>query len=437
MNNYSFTLNYNLLLDTLGNKKITLLSDVVNQYKYNSRSYYNYLNYDLEDNHILTEDIFNDQESPFQIFSTEIKYHHSFNPENTLITGIKYSNSTIKNSLENYDKLIDEWVINDSIEYRYEYNEKLVSTFIQYNLNRSRWSFIGGLRGEYSLGNIINVRASEEKLNIFPSLYFNYTLNDKNRLGISYTQRIQRINYLQLLPKRYYTSKYNILEGNPLLKPNIMNNVGINYNYGGKYYLTLSYRWSNNALSAFNKNEVINNKSIIVSSYVDGVKTNNINLNTYIPIQFTSWWSTLNQMNINYNNYSTYLVPKFSVFSYDLFTQHTFYLPGNIRGEILYRYLSRTKNAYSESFPYHLLNISLHKSFYNERLSVKMESYRTLYKQKMGSENHTPTALVRKETYYRKMPFFAFTISYSFSKGNSKKFQSIQYSNEQEKSRTN
>ena len=437
MNIYSFTVNYDLLLDSTGTKKITFLSDYVNQYKYNSKSYYNYHNYDLQDNLILTEDILNDQESPFQMLSTEINYHHSVTSKSILTTGIKYSNSFVNNILTSYEELSDECIIDNSIGYKYEYNEKLISTFIQYNISKTRWSFIGGLRGEYTFSQIENVRSTEEKSNLFPSFYFNYNLNDKNKLGFSYTQRIQRINYLQLLPKRYYTSRYNIVEGNPLLSPNIINNIGINYNYKGKYYFSLSYRWSNNAISAFNKNETINNESIIISSYVDGVKTNNFNFNAYIPVNITSWWSALNQLNINHSCYQAVMLPIFSAFSYDLFSQHTFYIPGNIRGEILYRYISRSKNGYSESYPYHLLNMAVYKSFFKDRLSVKVEAQRMLYNQKMGSRNETPSVIAQKQTYYSKLPFFAFTLSYSFSKGKAKKFQHIQSSNEQEKSRTN
>lgn len=436
MNHYSFTLNYYLLLDTIGKKKITILSDYSNQYQYYNKSYLSYFNYDNINNLISREDLLNDQNSPYRIFSTEVKYDHKLGNGSAFKTGIKYSSSTVENDFVNYVKTNNNWLLNDNIGYQYQYDEQLVSTFFQFNIDKTRWSFLGGIRGEYTHGHIVDIREEEEKFNLFPSVYFDYNLDKKSTLGLSYTQRINRVSYMKLLPSRYYYSRYNIKEGNPLLTPNIVNNIGINYNYNKKYYFSVSYRWSDNAISPFNYSELIDNTSIIVSSYVDGVKIRNANLNAYLPVNITSWWSTVSQLNVNYNNYRAELLESYSNFNYNLYTRQTFFMLWDIRGEILYRYLSRSKTAYSESAPYHLLNASVFKAFLNKKLKVKFEAGRILYNQKMGSESETPTANTSTKMYYKKTPFFALTLSYSFSKGKSKTFQRIQQSNKQEKSRT-
>jgi hypothetical protein len=169
---------------------------------------------------------------------------------------------------------------------------------------------------------------------------------------------------------------------------------------------------------------------------VDGVKTKNANFNAYIPVNITSWWSTVNQLDINYNNYRADLLESYSDYNFSLYTKQTFFMPWAIRGEILYRYLSQSKSAYSKSDPYHLLNASVFKTFLNKKLSVKFEASRILFNQNMGSESETLTAKTNSKMYYKKIPFFALTLSYSFSKGKSKSFQRIQQSNKEEKSRT-
>lgn len=436
MNHYSFTLNYYLLLDTLGKKKITVLSDFSNQYHYNYKSYYLYQNYDQQGNFISRENLHNDQDKPYQIFSSEIKYDHILSKKSAFKTGVKYSNSTIEHELTNFDKVTGQWLINDSLGYHYQFDEQLVSSFIQFNIDKEHWSLLGGLRGEYTLGHIVDVKQEEEKFNLFPSVYFDYYLDKKNTLGLSYTQRIQRVSYLRLLPQRFYTSRYSMIEGNPLLTPNILNNIGMNYNYDGKCSFSISYRWSDNAISKFNRSEIIGNTSVIVSTYVDGVKTKRANFNAYVPVKLTTWWSTINQLNINYTNYEAETLNSYSNFNYNIYTKQTFYMPLEFRGEILYRYWSPSKSAYTESYPYHLLNASLFKTFYNKKITAKFEVSRILYNQKMGSQSTTSTANVIDKMYGTKMPFFALTLSYSFSKGKSKKFQRIQKSNLQEKSRT-
>ncbi len=436
MRYYSVALNYNLLLDSAGRKKITFISDFADQYKYGFNSSFLYRNYDVNGIILSKENERNNQENPYQIFSSEVRYKSPISEKSNFTTGMKYSNSVIENTLTNYTKTTGEWIINQLVGYKYKYDEQLFSTFFQFGSKGERWSFMGGIRGEYTIGHIVNIQPKEKDANIFPSLYLNYDLSSKNKLGLSYTRRINRVNYMRLIPRRYFISRYNVIEGNPFLKPDIINNVGLNYSYNDNYYFSISYSSSNNALSAYNKSELIGERSIIVSTYVDGVRTRRVNYNAYIPVKFTSWWSSINQFNLNYKEYEDIKLDPFSDFSYDIFTQQTFYMPWDIRGEILYRYRSASRNAYTHILPYHLLNAVVQKHFLSEKLSMKIEAGRILYNQKVGSESHTPTAIVSNKMYYTKRPFFAFTLSYSFSKGRPGENQNIQHSNEQEKSRT-
>jgi hypothetical protein len=160
---------------------------------------------------------------------------------------------------------------------------------------------------------------------------------------------------------KYYDSRYTIREGNPESKPNILNNLKFNYGLLRKYYLSLNTSWSYNAVSQYNRTEWIkeDHYSVIISTLKDSVKTQSYNLNTYTLVSLASWWSTTNQANIYVNSYQTPEPSSFSNFNYSLFTQYDFLFPLKIMGQGLYRYNSKSKNAYTTEYPFHLLNVSL------------------------------------------------------------------------------
>ncbi|MDR3129861.1 MAG: hypothetical protein LBU03_06465 [Tannerellaceae bacterium] len=103
--NYSFALNYDWLLDTLGNRKITLLSDYVNQYKNSLQDYFHYVNCTTsEEPEFLNEFLMNDQHRPYQLYSTELRYKHNFGEAGEGLAGVKYSDSTVENNYFHQEK---------------------------------------------------------------------------------------------------------------------------------------------------------------------------------------------------------------------------------------------------------------------------------------------------------------------------------------------
>jgi hypothetical protein len=435
MHHYSVTLNYDLLLDSVGKNKLTFLADFSNQYQYDIKNFNNYLNRNNSGNMVSREDLLNDQGSPYRICSAEVRYAGSCGNYGSALTGLKYSDATIKNRFANYENISGIWKLNPEVGYDYQYDEQLISGYFQYTFKRDKWSLEAGIRGEYTDGQVIGFNEPYRRFDLFPSVYYDYRINDSHRISLSYAKRIKRINYMRLLPQRYYSTRYTILEGNPDLKPDMLNNIGINYSIAGKYYFSATYSWSNNALSAYTKSDIIEDRSVLISTYIDGIKQQNFNFNVYVPLTFAPWWNSINQANGYYNRFQT-SENNFSNFSYDIFTQHNFIFPKHITGEILYRYMSESKSAYSINYPYHLLNAALQKSFLNDKLNLKIEASRILYHQKMGSETKTPEAFTKTSMYYTQTPFFGITLTYSFSKGKVQNRQKIQHSNEQEKNRT-
>jgi outer membrane receptor protein involved in Fe transport len=326
------------------------------------------------------------------------------------------------------------WQLNDTIGYKFHYNEQLFALYFQYNINREKWDLTAGLRAEETTGNVIDITETDKRFNLFPAVFFNYFLTESQTLGFSYSRRIQRISYFKLIPQRWYSSQYSIMEGNPDLKPNIHNNIELNYNILNKYSFSLGYYWNNNTLSSYSRSQIIDNKTVFVNTYKDGVKNKNFNFNAYIPITFTKWWSSVNQIYGNYNEYKSADFD-YKNFSYGFFTQHTFLMFWKLKSEILYRFYSPEKTAYSEDDPYHLLNFSIQRNFLSDKLTIKLSLDQILCYQKPATKTITPTVESINKMYGKKIPSLSFTITYSFNKGKTRQMPNITDANAQEKNR--
>lgn len=434
MYNYSFTVNYSLLLDTLDKNRISVLADYVNQYRYSTKDYLRYRNNDDAGTFVSDEYLLNDQNKPYQIYSAEVRYRHNSGKAGSGMAGLKYGYSSVGNDFYSYENVSGAWIPHPEAGYGHQYTEQTVSGFYRYDLTKEKWSIVAGLRGEYTGGKVKDMADNPARFDLFPSFYYNCKPNEHHSLGFSYTRRINRISYFTLLPQRYYSSRYTMITGNPGLKPDILNSTGLNYSISDRYSLSVSYSWSTNALSRYNKTELTDGRSILVSTYTDGVKSQNFNMNIYIPVNFTAWWSCISQASINSDTYKT-PENRFGSFNYNVYTQHDFSLPLDIKGQILYRYYSESRSAYSLSYPYNLLNVYLQKAFLkNKKLNVKLEANRLIFN-KSGEETTTAQAFVQSYM-YGKNPLFCLTVTYSFGKGNAGQMQQAQNSNEQEKNRT-
>lgn len=77
----------------------------------------------------------------------------------------------------------------------------------------------------------------------FPSLSFSKKLDEKTELGLNFSRKIQRPNFMQIMPGIKSNDKQNILIGNPALQPEFINMAELNYNkiFGSYNWLSTLY----------------------------------------------------------------------------------------------------------------------------------------------------------------------------------------------------
>jgi outer membrane receptor protein involved in Fe transport len=106
--------------------------------------------------------------------------------------------------------------------YRYHYQQVIPQAYGNYQQKAGRWEYQAGLRTEFT-GLQAQVQptgsASQRIFNVFPSATVARTLPHEQRLQLSYSRRLNRPNFLQIIALPIYSDARNYVVGNPDLRP--------------------------------------------------------------------------------------------------------------------------------------------------------------------------------------------------------------------------
>ena len=145
---------------------------------------------------------------------------------------------------------IDNLII-DSIRNPFDYTENVGAVYATAARQLSqRWSAKAGLRYEYTYAFNTTSTVKQSYGNLFPTLYVGYNTPDMmKRVGLTYTRRITRPNYMQLNPFRNYVDAHTSNMGNPNLKPSYSDNVSLTAGFGRYVTLTGNYIYTRDQLT--------------------------------------------------------------------------------------------------------------------------------------------------------------------------------------------
>ncbi len=115
----------------------------------------------------------------------------------------------------------------------FNYDEYIHAAYAQYGNKFNKFSFLAGLRGEYSIVNTELVQTNKVNdrayFNLFPSLFLSYEITEGNSIQTSYSRRVRRPRFFDLNPFFTYSDNRNFFSGNPNLDPEFTDSYEINY----------------------------------------------------------------------------------------------------------------------------------------------------------------------------------------------------------------
>jgi len=182
-----------------------------------------------------------------EILSAQTDYIHPVNDKTKFETGVR---GTYRNFLSKTDNFL----MNDSTgefdqiknqSTNYKFNDQVYSAYLIFSKSvsqrdpssggqKDKFTYQVGLRGESSfyIGELID--SNKTFKNYFPASFFpsasaTYEINDKNNFQLSYSRRINRPSFFQLIPFTDYSDSLNLRRGNAGLRPEFTHSLELSY----------------------------------------------------------------------------------------------------------------------------------------------------------------------------------------------------------------
>lgn len=185
----------------------------------------------------------NESKQYVDIFSAKTDFQKVVWGSGQLQAGAKWAMTVTDNNMDNITTYnATKANENSHIVSNFIYTEHIGAAYISLaKMFSPKFTASAGLRAEYtnSFGDwkSSNRVSKDSYLNLFPTLFVNYSPSQKHRISFSYTRRIYRPGFSQLNPFEDYADANTMVTGNPELKPQYSNNVSLQY--GFSQYLTL------------------------------------------------------------------------------------------------------------------------------------------------------------------------------------------------------
>ncbi|SHM81591.1 outer membrane beta-barrel family protein [Mucilaginibacter sp. OK098] len=376
-NNIALNLNDRYKIDTAGQELAVDLD--YSKFKNNSAAHYDTYFY-LPDGSTMAPPVFlrNQTPSVITIRTAKVDYTYPINKILKLETGFKLSDVKTDNNLQAQKQVNGSFINDTTLTNRFVYTEKVDAVYANLSQNYKNFSIQTGLRGEYtsSIGNSItnNRVVKRHYFDLFPSVFINQTLNDKNEMGLSYSRRIDRPGYDDLNPFVYYLDQYTYQKGNPFLNPQYTNNFEFNYTYNKSITLTLGYSHTSGAIT-----QILLTDPKSKATYQTNLNLqsqNNYNVNLYAPYTIAKWW----EGNVNVTGF--YLKFKTDTLlggkldngkaAYQIRTTQTFMIAKGWKAELSNYYNSAMTYGIFNIKPQYATDAGISHSFANKKANIKL-----------------------------------------------------------------
>lgn len=302
------------------------------------------------------------------------------------------------------------------------YDENLVSAYVQLGHKVKKWNYLLGLRTEMSFIGISDRAGSfddqKRYIDFFPTVHLVYALQKTTDLQLSYSRRINRPQFWQLNPFGGLSDARYLTIGNPDLDPT----------YSNSFELALLKKWDKFTITpsvyyAHTKNYF----QYVLKQTDDGFFLNTpINLDkeerygveissTYNPF---NWW----RLSLNFNYYGFKQQGEFEGRQYGANNQtwttqlnSKIKLPKSLAIESIFSYRGKSQDIQSLNKAVYRLNVAISKDILNEKMTLNFAANNILNSLIEKQEINTASYQLQSTAYGLGRVFNA-TVVYRFNR---------------------
>ncbi len=302
------------------------------------------------------------------------------------------------------------------------YFENVNAAYVNLNTRLGKTSLQMGLRAEQTRlkGNLVTYDTTfyRNYLKLFPTVFVSRTLGTKHTLSISGGRRIQRPNYQDLNPFRFFLDLYTYREGNPDLQPQFSYNTELTYGFNQKIFLNVYFNRETQRISTvLSQNDETKVAAQTQLNLSDG-RTMGYNLSVPVDVIRSKW-----SANLFFNHWSDRLRGNVRNDAFDneqssflIQMTNNLILGKNWVGEFGGYYVSRQLYGTFVFEPQWQLNAGIQKKVWNKKGTIRLNANDIFLtqKQKMSVTYANVDMLLR-----RRLDTRFVTLAFSYNFGNS------------------
>lgn len=419
---YYFSLNYTHSFDTNGTKLTSDFNTSINNSNSNNDNATRYYIGSDESNMSRQEAFRQNTVSKNRNFTFKTDIVKPFDKKTRLEFGIK---STLSLADNDFNSMIldtnSQYTNNTAKSNQFQYMENINSAYASFSKTfKEKTTLRLGLRTEQTNTKgyqvILDSTNRNSYINLFPNISLSYAFKPDNRLSFYYGYRISRPSYSSLNPFLEKSNDYSYSKGNPLLEPQFSHSVGLSYSLKYMFFPRLSYSYTKNSVS--NIRERIPNTLVQISTPYNLRNTHSLNLGMSFNKEFYKWWSVYAYGSGNYSK-TTSENDKIGInvesLSFSFYGGTSFTLPKKYNINFFYYYSSGGMYGLYKSSGWQGGDISVSKSFFDDKLDLSI-GMGNIFTKKSNDSEYAYNGSITKSSWTGTRYSYSFSITYNFGK---------------------
>ena len=198
------------------------------------------------------------------------------------------------------DSANSDYVSVTNANYNYEFIDQVYAAYTTFSHQLKKFSYQVGLRVESSFysGKLLDSTTTfknQYPISLFPSGSATYSITDNTDFQVSYSRRINRPSFFNLIPYIDYTDSLNLSKGNPNLKPEFTNSLELsylhNFDRSNNLLASLWYKNTNDLITRFQVSEFdsVLHRNVIINTYENANSSDAYGFEITVKNTITKW----------------------------------------------------------------------------------------------------------------------------------------------------
>lgn len=293
-----------------------------------------------------------------QFLTAQTDYVKPFGKKSKLETGLRFQQQKLTNETDNYylDNASKNFILSNLASIHYKNTNNVYAAYASVTSAIKSFGYQIGLRAERSdySGDLLNTQqhfSNSYPISLFPSIFLSQKFKGTNEVQFSYTRRINRPNFFQLIPYTDYSDSLNITRGNPNLVPEFTSSFELSYlktlPHNNTFLASLYYKHTEGLITRYldTAQNYLTGKQDIINTYVNANSSYTVGAELTGVAKLAKWWDMTMNVNIYNSQINTNNITGTSqaaLWSWFGKINNNFTLPGKFKLQLTGLYQSKT-----------------------------------------------------------------------------------------------